>query len=399
MTRGWSPFLVTLALASTLFADDKPPAASPEGRYRALLAEYQGAVKEQERSFAEARTRAEKLALIDVNPADRFSGRILDLAIEDPEAPLAFEALSWVVTKGRPDATWGRAMAILSTGHLRNPKLAGLFPGLEFNPRPEAEALLRSVLESDLDRQVRGQACLTLARRRLLASDFATMGEDRPAENVAILQKLFGVDLIRARMHADPEALRQEALASFDRTAREFGEVPSGPSTLAEISKRESFAARFLNVGQVVPEIEGPDGDGIKFKLSDYRGRAILLVFCGDWCPPCRAAYPHERALTGALEGKPFTFLVVNTDADKDKLKARMAEERMPNRFWFDGAPDGPISATWNISGFPTVFVLDAGGVIRYKSLGYKKEEIERTLEGTFKSAGHDVKLGGLVGP
>lgn len=395
------PILVALIFTPAMFADDKPakpPAPSSVGRYQALIAEYQVAAEELDRAFAAAKTRSEKLVLAEVVPGDRFSHRFLNLALENPEDPLAFEALSWVVLKGRPDSVWSRAMAILLAKHVRNPKIADLFTSLEFNPMPEAEALLRVVLESDLDRQVRGRACLSLARRRLKASDFARAGEDRNAENLKLLQMHYNINSINSMMHDDPEALREEAIAFFDRTMRDFGEITSGESSLGELAKRESFAARSLNVGQVAPEIEGIDGDGVTFKLSDYRGKAILLIFCGDWCPPCRAAYPHERALAKALEGKPFALLVVNSDAGKEKLKARMAQERMPIRYWLDGSPpDGPIASTWNISGFPTVYVLDASGVIRYRSQGYKKEEIARTLEWSLKDSGHDVKLGGLA--
>ena len=45
----------------------------------------------------------------------------------------------------------------------------------------------------------------------------------------------------------------------------------------------ELFEMRNLNIGQVAPEIEGEDIDGVVFKLSDYRGKVVVLDFWGHW--------------------------------------------------------------------------------------------------------------------
>ncbi len=52
-----------------------------------------------------------------------------------------------------------------------------------------------------------------------------------------------------------------------------------------------------LVVGKPAPEIEGADMDGKPFKLSDYKGKVVVLVFWGTWCGPCMAQVPHEREL------------------------------------------------------------------------------------------------------
>jgi hypothetical protein len=69
------------------------------------------------------------------------------------------------------------------------------------------------------------------------------------------------------------------------------------------------------------------------------------------------------------LEGKPFALIGINSDPDKDKLKERMAKEKITWRSFWNGpkGPDGPISRTWNVGGWPMVYVLDAKGVIRFK--------------------------------
>jgi hypothetical protein len=88
--------------------------------------------------------------------------------------------------------------------------------------------------------------------------------------------------------------------------------------------------------------------------------------------------YPHERSLVERLKNKPFALIGVNSDADKDKLQKRLAEEKVTWRSFWDGpkGTDGPISQAWNIRGWPTVYVLDHKGVIRFKHVrGDKMDE------------------------
>ena len=84
---------------------------------------------------------------------------------------------------------------------------------------------------------------------------------------------------------------------------------------------------------------------------------------------------PHERSLVKELENEPFALLGVNSDSDRKKLKQTLAEEQITWRSWFDGSTTGPIATQWNISGWPTTYLLDARGVIRAKGLRDAKAE------------------------
>ena len=77
--------------------------------------------------------------------------------------------------------------------------------------------------------------------------------------------------------------------------------------------------------------------------------------------------YPHERSLVSKLENKPFVLLGVNSDRDRDALKKTMEKERITWRsYWDGGSTNGPIASKWNVHGWPTIYVLDHEGVIRY---------------------------------
>ena len=79
--------------------------------------------------------------------------------------------------------------------------------------------------------------------------------------------------------------------------------------------------------------------------------------------------YPHERSLVKRLEGKPFALLGVNSDP-KDRLRQALKKENITWRSWWDGGDtSGPIATKWNVHGWPTIYVLDHKGVIRYKNV------------------------------
>ena len=80
--------------------------------------------------------------------------------------------------------------------------------------------------------------------------------------------------------------------------------------------------------------------------------------------------YPHERSLVKRLAAEPFALIGVNSDKDKGELKKVLEKEEITWRsFWNGGGTDGPISTRWNVHGWPTIYVLDARGVIRYKNV------------------------------
>jgi hypothetical protein len=80
--------------------------------------------------------------------------------------------------------------------------------------------------------------------------------------------------------------------------------------------------------------------------------------------------YPHERSLVKRLEGQPFALLGINSDRDREALKKVMKKQGITWRsFWNGGGTGGPISSAWNVRAWPTIYVLDHKGVIRYKNV------------------------------
>ena len=86
--------------------------------------------------------------------------------------------------------------------------------------------------------------------------------------------------------------------------------------------------------------------------------------------------YPHERSLVKKLEGKPFTIVGVNSDPKDRARKAAQTEKMAYRSFWDGGTTGGPISTKWGVEGWPTLYLIDAKGVIRQKWLGSPGDEV-----------------------
>ncbi len=168
---------------------------------------------------------------------------------------------------------------------------------------------------------------------------------------------------------------------ALERTLSEFANEPgddrlpkAARAKLAEHARAELNEIRNLDVGKLAREIIGSDLDGQLFKLSDYRGKVVLVTFWAGWCGACRDIASLERSLADPIRGKPFVLLGVNSDADMAKLKEQMNAEHVTMRSWCDGGGNantpGPIARQFNIHSWPSLYLVDAHGVVRHEFFG-----------------------------
>jgi len=99
--------------------------------------------------------------------------------------------------------------------------------------------------------------------------------------------------------------------------------------------------------------------------------------------------YPHERSLVKQLADKPFALIGVNSDSDIDEIREIVKEKKLTWRSFQDAGGDEKISDKWKVQGWPTVFILDAEGKIRYKGHGASDSTIEECLA----ELGYEVKI------
>ncbi len=145
----------------------------------------------------------------------------------------------------------------------------------------------------------------------------------------------------------------------------------------SELIDRQQWQIEHLMLGKEAPDIVGTDMDGIDFRLSEYRDKIVVLVFTGHWCGPCRGEYPYQRLLLEVMAEEPVVLLGVNSDEDLQMAKQAKEEEQLEYRTWWDGhgevAQKGPIATSWNIVGWPTIYIIDAKGRIRFKDTRHEE--------------------------
>ncbi len=90
--------------------------------------------------------------------------------------------------------------------------------------------------------------------------------------------------------------------------------------------------------------------------------------------------YEHERSLVKRLQAKPFALIGVNSDQDRKELKKVLKDEKITWRsFWNGGSVDGPIARAWKVTSWPSIWVIDAKGVIRYHNV--RGESMDKAVE------------------
>jgi hypothetical protein len=78
---------------------------------------------------------------------------------------------------------------------------------------------------------------------------------------------------------------------------------------------------------------------------------------------------PHEKELVERLKNKPFALIGINTDTDRETFKERCKRENVTWRNSWQGSTSGPLCRAWSVRGYPTIYVLDHKGVIRYRDV------------------------------
>jgi thiol-disulfide isomerase/thioredoxin len=338
--------------------------------YLALVGQWQQAQEEFAGRMRQAKDDEARREVRKSYPKPIFQVRFMELARTHPKDPGVIDPLVWVLVNpwegAQAERNYAEAIEILVRDFLSDEKLedacwvlAGPFNstvsagGLHSG----AEGLLRAALAKSPHRTVRAAACYSLASYLQAHSLWRTGGMTKD----------------RA------DRMAEESAGLFEQVIGEYGNVRIKTGrTLSDMASSALFEIRSLVVGKLAPEIDGEDLDGRPLKMSDHRGKVIVLTFWATWCGPCMAMIPHELSLARRMADKPFILLGVNGDDDRDAAKRARSTTGMTWRSW-RGGRDGEIIRRWNVDSWPTVYVLDGKGVIRYKNVS--GEKLDRAVD------------------
>jgi hypothetical protein len=276
--------MLTLSVLTVGNGQDKP--ASPAGQYKTLLREYDRAS-----SSHDPLTDAERLKFVGqvYKHRNALALKFLQLAEGHPNDPIALDALikavwqvnttPWPVELVGEDKARGRAFELIQRDHIRSDKLGPLCQRISYGFCKEYETFLRAVLTKNPHKNVQATACLSLAHflnNRLQRLDLCKEQPKLATEFAG----LYGKGYLAKLQRQEREQAIREVEAVFEQAAEKYGDAMlTGGDTVAKRAKAELFAIRQLSIGKVAPDIEGEDQDGKHFKLSDYRGKVVLLDF------------------------------------------------------------------------------------------------------------------------
>ena len=258
--------------------------------------------------------------------------------------------------------TWNAALKNIGASHLNRPEIRKLLPTLAEIDDDAAHGVMREIIAKHPDRKVQAKACKTLAMGLMSAAETGEALKKKEFEPEQ-LEKQTSKAYV-ARLMARTESNAKEAEALMKTVAEKYGDVMPD-----------------LSVGKAAPEISTQNIEGKAAKLSDLKGKVVVLDFWATWCKPCRDMIPHEREMVAKLKGKPFTLVSISADEDKKELNEFLEKEKMPWTHWWSG--DGGVVEDWDIEQFPTIFVLDDKGVIRFKEI--RGKELEEAVEKLLK--------------
>lgn len=147
--------------------------------------------------------------------------------------------------------------------------------------------------------------------------------------------------------------------AADARTLSQPDGASAGDSTLPDVAPR---------VGNRAPDFALKSLDGRTIRLSELRGKPVMVNFWASWCPPCKNEMPVFEKAYQRYRSQGMEFLGVDVEEDAETVRKFVQENGYSWLFLLDS--DGKVSRSYQVSGIPTTFFIDREGIIRDLQIG-----------------------------
>jgi len=187
---------------------------------------------------------------------------------------------------------------------------------------------------------------------------------------------------LRDRFYFRPDAFKHEQAVATNlwqelKTATRVLTVQAATTrtpatTLADAptsSGKKERQLQIYNGDPTPPPLDLAQLNGKILKLDSLKGQVVLVNFWATWCPPCVHEMPSMQRLATKFKGKPFTILGVNMAETHQEVETFL-NTRVEIDFPIVMDKDGKALKNWSVFAFPTSYVLDKQGKIRYALFG-----------------------------
>lgn len=118
------------------------------------------------------------------------------------------------------------------------------------------------------------------------------------------------------------------------------------------------------------PDFVLQDADRKLYRLSEQRGKVVMVNFWATWCPPCRREMPSMQRAWEALKGEKFLMFAVNVGEDEDTVFGFTFSTGVELKFPILLDRDAVVIKAWPVIALPTSFIVDPQGRIVYRAVG-----------------------------
>jgi peroxiredoxin len=331
--------LLLLTAVSVLAQAPTSPLAT---EIRGIIDEYENSVRANTQKLIAANTEEEKNKFrASIPSAGPYATKMMALVQANLDKPDVVKGVNWLVTGASSFPEGQEALKMLGTTFADRAGIAESVKQLEYQGLP-AEPVLKAVIEKNKNREEKAAALYALGAIHFKNFDASADRESAKASKI-------------------------KALECFGQLTADYFDVTIQGFKLSDFVAKMLFEMMNLQVGCEAPEIEGKDADGVPFKLSDYRGKYVIVIFWGGWCHACHGTLPLMNQAAAQLKDKNGVVIGVNTDIETEAKKA-LADYQVSFRNVLDNTSSGPNTSLYNLRNFPTLYLIDPKGVIAIKN-------------------------------
>ncbi len=333
---------LVFSLLSAVSLLAQAPASPLVTEIRAIIDEYENSVRANTQKLIAAATEEEKNKFrASIPSAGPYATTMMKLVQANLDQPDVVKGVNWLVTGAASFPEGQEALKLLGTTFAGSKGIAEAIKQLEYHGLP-AEPVLKAVIEKNTN----------------------------PEEKAAALYALGAIHFKNFDASADrvsAAASKDKALEYFQQLNANYADITIQGFKLSDFAFKMLFEMMSLQVGCEAPEIEGKDADGVAFKLSDYRGKHVIVIFWGGWCHACHGILPLMNQTAAQLKDKNAVVIGVNTDIETEAKKA-FSDYQVSFRNILDNTSSGPNTTLYNLRNFPTLYLIDPKGVIAIKN-------------------------------